>query len=315
MILQYTSSSSKLSTKNKNGDNFKILELKGEDIALFLVSDGVGGCVGDYKASATVVETFCSTFSGETNETIERRISNAINKTNETILNETGFYRGMKATLVALLLDFNTPKGYYVNIGDSRIYNIKERCEQITEDQTKSVIRRKKDGTPIVYAGAIVTASGVTNVLGIHNLTYEIKELDINTTQSFLLATDGFYSKMNEAEIIKVSNSVAIEEVFKKTCRNVFNQQEDDATAVFVRVINDNEESGVNKKINLPNELVKAIEEKSTVKIKELLSTIETDNILLPFAFYDKTVSLFMKSNIKDSAIYRRLINLLKKSR
>ncbi len=315
MILQYTSSSNKLSTKNKNGDNFKILELKDEDIALFLVADGVGGCVGDYKASATVVETFCSTFSDETNETIERRISNAIDKTNETILNETGFYRGMKATLVALLLDFNTQKGYYVNIGDSRIYNIKESCEQITEDQTKSVIRRKKDGTPIVYAGAIVTARGVTNTLGINNLTYEIKELDINTTQSFLLATDGFYSKMSEAEIIKVSNSVAIEEVFKKTCRNVFNQQEDDATAVFVRVINDNEELGVNKKINLPNELVKAIEEKSTVKIKELLSTIETDNILLPFAFYDKTVSLFMKSNIKDSAIYRRLINLLKKSR
>ncbi len=315
MILQYTSSSNKLSTKNKNGDNLKTLELKDENIAVFVVADGVSRCVGDYKASETAVEIFCKTFSNEKNAIIKSRISNAIDEANRIIINETGFYKGMKTTLVALILDFNTKKGYYVNIGDSRIYSINEHCTQITKDETKSIIRKKKDGTPIVYAGAVVTASGVTNLMGINNLTYEIKELEINTTESFLLATDGFYSKVSETEIIEVANSVSIEEMFKQVCWNVFNRQDDDATAIFVRVVDDTKDSTLNNQMNLPNKLIKAIKEESAPQIEELLSDIETNNILLPFDFYDTTISLFMRTNLKDAKIYQRLIILLKKSR
>ncbi len=315
MIIQHICSSNKLKSKSKNGDAYKILELTNEQISLFLVADGVGSCVGDYKASNTVVETFCEIFLQKKGNNIKSRISNAIEKTNKAILNEKGFYKGMKSTLVALVLDQNTHKAYFTNIGDSRIYNIKDHCNQITEDQVKSVVRRKKDGTPIMYAGAVVTAKGVSNVFGIPDLTYEIKELNINSSQSFFLASDGFYSTVNEEIITEISNSVDIEEVYKKVSNNVLEQQKDDATSIFVRIIIDDDNSPLNKTIKLPNELTNAIKNKSITKIIEQLDYIENNNILLPFNFYNNTISLFMKSNINDSEIYQRLVALLKKSR
>lgn len=319
MKIQYTQVIKKLFSKSKNGDAIKIVELLDEDIYLFLVADGVGGCVGDYKASETVVEEFCKNFKENRNtKVIKVRITNAIETTNKTILNEIGFYSGMKSTLVAAILDIKSNKLFYVGIGDSRIYNIVDSyVSQLTKDQVKTIVRKKQDGTPITVNGAVVNATGVTNVFGIKNLEYEINEISINKTQAFLLASDGFYSKLSGdfGTIKSLLKTPDLEKPFELIAKKVFNQQDDDSSAIFLRIIFENDNSELTKMVKIPELLLESITTKNIENTYKYLNLIDQDTVKLTFAFYDKAIKALLNSKSNDSDVYQRLVSLLKKAR
>lgn len=319
MLVQYSKTTNKLTGKSKNGDAVKVEELINESIYMFLVADGVGGCVGDYKASKTVVDEFCKNFrENENKNNIKNRISNAIEITNQTILNEIGFYKGMKSTLVLAILNTKSKKVYFVGIGDSRIYNVtSNNVTQLTKDQTKTIIRRKQDGTPITVNGSIVNATGVTNVFGIKKLTYKINEFEIKKTQAFLLASDGFYSGLSNGykdfmELLKASD---LKREFELLAKKVFNQQNDDASAVFFRVIFEEDNTEILERVKIPELLLQNITTQRVEYINKYLNIIERDNIELSFSYYEKAIKLLMTLGINESEIYQRLVSLLKKSR
>lgn len=316
MLIQHTQATNKLSCKDKNGDALGVFSIEVENLMFFLVADGVGSYVGDYKASKTVVDTFYTSFiSIEPKNNLKKRIAKALEITNSTLLNEEGYYNGMKSTLVLAVLDTNKHKLYYVSIGDSRIYNItKNSCKQITKDQVKTIVRRKQDGTPLTLGGVIINATGITNALGTKDFNYSIKELTIKETQSFLMATDGFYDKLHESfeDINAVANAVDVNIAFKEVSNLVFSQQEDDATAIFFRVVFQNENSKLSQSLKIPESIFHALNTNNIDSLNSNLDFIENNELKLPFEFYDNTIKQLIAININDSDIYQRLVSLLK---
>ncbi|MBK5208290.1 MAG: protein serine/threonine phosphatase 2C family protein [Flavobacteriaceae bacterium] len=319
MHIEYTASSNKLSNKSKNGDAFGVMEIKEENLTLFVLADGVGGCVGDYKASKTVVDTFLKHFS-ENNflENTKERIEKSIEAINNKVLSETGFYKGMKSTMVACVMDQNSSILHFVGIGDSRLYRVNEKgVEILTQDQVKAVIRRKQDGTPIIQAGAILNAIGVTNLIGTSYLKYEVKSLEVNCTTSFLLASDGFYNNLSATSetLLNLHSSLDIKGSFQKIVNDIAQKQNDDATAVFFRVEKRDEENLLSKQRLVCQDLLMALESLNVELTNKCLTYIEQNKVEQTFEFYDSSIKKMKRSNFNDSEIYQRLISLLKKTR
>ena len=115
------------------------------DLALFLVSDGMGGHQGGAVASQIVAE-FLPTMIKErlkklrsfSTKAIRSMLKKTISELNRHTLIEsasaTGF-RGMGATVVmALLMD---ERAYIANVGDSRLYRLRKgRLLQLTEEHS-----------------------------------------------------------------------------------------------------------------------------------------------------------------------------------
>lgn len=319
MSVSYATSSKKLSSKTKNGDACEVMEIKEENLILFVLADGVGGCVGDYKASKTVVDSFLTNFS-ENNflQNITERIEKSIEAVNNIVLSETGYYKGMKSTMVACVMDQKSSILHFVGIGDSRLYQVNEQgLEILTQDQVKAVIRRKQDGTPIIQAGAIVNAIGVTNLIGTSYLKYEVKSLEVNCTTSFLLASDGFYNNLSATSetLLNLHSSLDIKGNFQKIVSDIAQKQDDDATAVFFRVEKHNEQNLLSKQRLVCQDLLRAIESGNVELTNKCLTYIEQNKVEQTFEFYDSSIKKMKQSNFKESEIYHRLITLLKKTR
>lgn len=334
MTLEYTFSSNKYKQKEKNGDYLGVFTLEEENITLFLLSDGVGGCVGDWKASETCINLFYKFFERNSIENdIIKRISISLEEVNNNILLEEGFFKGMKATFVVVIFENDKSQIHYASIGDSRIYKISQNeVSQISKDQVKVVVRRKKDDTPYTQNGSIINAQGVTNVMGAEPLDFEVNSLKIENDTSFLMASDGFYSKISQLDktLQNISNEVAIDSAFKQLAKQVTIHQDDDASAIFIRISKNSDETQItlddifenNTKFSkleinnaICNELIKAVKIKDDNIALQLIKQISKHNIQFSFEFYDSAIKLLMNSNVTDDTVYQQLVSLLKKSR
>lgn len=326
--------SHKLSSKPKNGDAVSSFDIQDLGLSVFLLADGVGGCVGDYKASDTAVEQFelrfretCAERSrrGVTKKekwddtmTISEIIAECIEQTNEDILSETGYYQGMKTTFIVAVVDQKNEQLHYTSIGDSRLYRIDEKTvEQLSKDELKAVIRRKQDGTPITQGGAIVNGIGVTNVLGAKPLQYNVETLSINKSSSFLLASDGFYDKMNDENVClpKIHRTLYFENQLRHLLEDVQRQQDDDASAVFFRVIKDDDDQLWVAQNQIFKDLINAIDAKDEKKALNIVTNIAFSNYDNSFEFYDAAIKRMRILEFNSSALYSELVGLLRESR
>lgn len=319
MKLEYTTSSNKHNKKEKNGDYLGVFLIEEENTFLFLLSDGVGGSTGDWKASEKSVNLFHDFYRKKSNESdIKQRISKSILDVNKEILLEEGLYKGMKATLIVMVYVIGTMQIYYTSIGDSRIYKIfQNKILQLSEDQIKAVVRRKKDGTLYTQSGSILTAQGVTQVMGVNSIEFDVKSIDIEKTTSFLIATDGFYSKLTESmkEFIGVHNSLNIKGDFDQITNNIKQIQDDDASAIFFRLEKEDDSSTLNEQRDVFNKLLEGINSKNDTKVNDALDYIESNEMNGPFELYDNLIKQMWKIDYNNSDVYQRLISLLKRSR
>ena len=113
-------SSVKREGKLKNGDNFNFAELNDEQLVALCVADGVSSCPKDWLASDTTCTIFIEKFKNLAG-TMEQRIKKSVLASHSAVLDSSDV-SGMAATLVAVIVDFNSNKIYYVSIGDSRIF-------------------------------------------------------------------------------------------------------------------------------------------------------------------------------------------------
>ncbi len=309
----------KLSSKSKNGDAVTVFEIPEEALMVFLVADGVGSCPGDYKASDTAVEHFELRFRESVNkQNITDRIKDTINQVNEHILTEEGYYSGMKTTLVAVVVDRGHSQLYYTSIGDSRLYRFNENTvEQLSNDEVKAVIRRKQDGTPITQGGAIVNAVGVTNVLGVPRVTCEIKTVSIEKSSSFLLATDGFYSKMMDASIYlpKLHKTLYGATQFYQLAQDVARQQDDDASAIVFRCTLEDDNDLWKAQQELFDQLVHFIEIKDEKEALGVTNIITFGGYENSFEFYDLAIKRMRELDFNSGTLYSALVGLLRESR
>lgn len=325
MQLDYNLFTQKLSSKKKNGDAVSYFEIEDSGLKAFLLADGVGGCVGDYKASDTAVEQFEVRFRESVTKKEKRDeitkvseiIAECIDHTNVDILSETGYYQGMKTTFIVAVVDQTNEQLHYTSIGDSRLYRIDEKTvEQLSKDEVKAVIRRKQDGTPITQGGAIVNGIGVTNVLGAKPLQYHVETLSIDKSSSFLLASDGFYDKMNDENVYlpKIHRTLYFENQLRHLQEDVQRQQDDDMSAVFFRVIKDDDDQLWEAQNQIFKDLMTAIESKDEKKALNIATNIALSNYDNSFAFYDTAIKRMRFLDFNSSALYSELVGLLRES-
>ena len=108
---------------------------------LLIVADGMGGHrAGDY-ASRLCVETMVQSLEKSAHKTPVSLFEEAVTAANKAVFEESAShveYEGMGTTVVACTLEENTL--YIANIGDSRLYLIRDGIEQITDDHSLSLI-------------------------------------------------------------------------------------------------------------------------------------------------------------------------------
>lgn len=132
--------------KNTNQDSLaiKVAETSIGKVTFALVCDGMGGLQQGEVASANLILAFSNWFENDLPRLIDRGLDNdkvsqewdwIIQKENKRIL-LYGQQQGIRlGTTIAAAL-FTDSRYYILNVGDSRVYEIKESVTQLTQDQT-----------------------------------------------------------------------------------------------------------------------------------------------------------------------------------
>lgn len=329
---------SKISIKNpnksQNGD-FSAFELiDNENTAILILGDGVGSSPCDWKASKIGCEQFILEFLKNETLPINERIKVSIKKINSILLSEVGNCGGMKSTLSIIIWNFGKNKIYYINIGDSRIYEYKSNeLTQVSIDETKTEIL-KKNGKPKLISGNVVVKNWVTNVIGSTNLKIKIYSKSDKNIEGVLLSSDGFHeitSHFNKG-IIKVFNSVKLENSLINLQKELKGYQKDDMTVLLLRKnIQATDEENIIKEI-LDNKIsinrslreislalqigiIDGIKKKKTSKVKELLNFIEEKEFDLGRENLGILISLMVKEDYQERYIYQSLLKMMRLSK
>ncbi|WP_036728925.1 Stp1/IreP family PP2C-type Ser/Thr phosphatase [Peptoniphilus mikwangii] len=200
--------------RDNNEDSYYI---PGKIENIFILADGMGGHLAGETASQMAVQTIVDYFSEEninSDEELERVIVNSVKMANEKIFNlsrEDIKYRGMGTTLsMCYIYDGYL---YYVNIGDSRIYEI--NCDEINQITTDDSFVNY-----LIQIGEITEQEAkehpkknvLTKALGTsETIEVTVNKLKINKNTKYLLCSDGLTNMVDEKEILEIINKYEIE--------------------------------------------------------------------------------------------------------
>ena len=138
MIIFGSSSTGNVRKDNQDSYVFDIIE---ENCGYAVVCDGMGGPGGGKIASAAAVSAFAQSASGcsagSDLQSVKRVFDDAINSANREILDKAAgdsSLVGMGTTLVGVIVCDS--KAYFVNIGDSRAYLLRnDGIKRVSHDQ------------------------------------------------------------------------------------------------------------------------------------------------------------------------------------
>lgn len=189
---------------------------------LMVIADGMGGCNGGEVASRLAVEAVRDAFlTGEPDQPRDlllRGLQNA----QEQILraaNEEESLRGMGTTCCAAIL--RRGKMYYVHVGDSRIYRLRNgAAEQLTEDHTL-VARMVREGLiDAEQAERHEQRNILTQALGMDSATLcadlPPEPLLLESGDIVLMCTDGLHGLVGGREM-----ALASDQPLEEACREL----------------------------------------------------------------------------------------------
>lgn len=320
--------------KTKCGDAYQIFDNTEEKLLILALADGVGSCVCDWKASEMTCQKFVQYFTeNETETDIPKRIIQAVEETDKAVLNEEGFCAGMKATFVGVVWDYGKDIIHHIGIGDSRIYSIeKETIQQISKDETTTVIRKGKDGKPLIVSGMTVVSEGVTNVIGAL-VSVVVMQFEAENTEGVLLASDGFYNCKSsfDEDVRLVFNNLDMQAQLEKTARHYKDYQKDDMTVIVARKKNPNSTSSkeivarvLNDEMNyfsnfevlnaLFEQITEGVANQDSAYCQSILAYYDTHNLQFGHDNTSQLISKMVKMGSKDGVTYRQLVNMLRKN-
>ncbi len=201
----------------KRNEDYIVQHDFSDNIHLYIVLDGVGGNnSGDVASRVTgqkVLEYLENNIDlNNINQDIIKEAVQYANKEIYDLSNSNRDYRGMGTTISLLLLDKNT--AYFLSVGDSRIYSIKEGMFQITEDDTyinallKDNIINKEEAKNHPQKHMLVNAIGINKNLQCSVFIKEVRPMD-----KFLLCTDGLTNMLDDKEIFTIINNSKKEKI------------------------------------------------------------------------------------------------------
>lgn len=204
--------------RKSNEDTIYVPENEGN---LFIVADGMGGHLGGEVASSLAVEIISKELENKKINSLSQGkdlIFNAVSKANLEILNKSFAekdLRGMGTTL-SLLYIFGE-KVLYTNIGDSRIYTIKDNeMNQITVDDSLVNYLLKIGEISEEEANKHPKRNILTQALGTSkDLNYKVLEVD-NSMEYILLCSDGLTNMVNNEKIKNIILNNGLETAIDK---------------------------------------------------------------------------------------------------
>ena len=239
--------------KNTNQDSvlMKVAQTDYGNVSFSAVCDGMGGLAKGELASATLVRMLSKWFEEEfptllyqglSLDVLKKSWNDLVYRANDKISSYgNALHTSMGTTLVAILI---VGQVYYiVNVGDSRVYSIREELTQITKDQT--VIQREMDLGRMTYEEArrdprrnvLLQCVGASQVI---EPDYYTGTVEPGTM--FLLCSDGFRHVISAEELYqyltpyRVFNEQAMKEsLVYLTELNKYRQEVDNISAALVR--------------------------------------------------------------------------------
>ena len=173
---------------------------------LYIVADGMGGhAAGDY-ASRCAVETMVDYIENATSGGPVTLLGNALAQANRKVMEKALSDRsmeGMGTTLVAAVVQNDCL--YVANVGDSRLYLIDDRLEQITRDHSlvEEMVRagelRREDARLHPDKNVITRAVGVKNTVAV-----DFFDVALNKGDRFLICSDGLTNMVPEDVIFRI---------------------------------------------------------------------------------------------------------------
>ncbi len=185
---------------------------------LYIVADGMGGHnAGDF-ASKFTIETVTHEIEHSEEESPIRCIANAIQIANQKLIETASssvVLEGMGTTIVvATVVEDHL---YVANVGDSRLYRIKNVIQQITRDHSwveEMVLRGEMTHE---QARVHPDKNIITRAVGaMDRILIDFFDLELNQGDFFLMCSDGLSNMVEDQQMLEVvSRDLTVEEKAK----------------------------------------------------------------------------------------------------
>lgn len=200
MKLDFAGNTDKGIVRSVNQDAYHV-DPKGR---FFIVADGMGGHAGGQEASRIATDTIQAYLDKYWDKPLESSVllENAFWEANEAILRDQMAHKDradMGTTAVVLI--FRDPgKPYCANIGDSRLYRLREdKLTQVTEDQTWVAQAVKRQALTLEQARVHPWRHVLSQCLGREDLQeIDIMQLEVKVGDRFLLCSDGLTEELSD---------------------------------------------------------------------------------------------------------------------
>lgn len=176
---------------------------------IFIVADGMGGHNAGEFASRYAVETIVEEVKASFDRNPTIILSKAINKANAYIRQKAGedkAFMGMGTTIVIA-----TCIGRYLevaNVGDSRLYLVNDRIEQVTIDHSLVEEMIQRGGIDRKSARNHPDKNIITRALGARNtVEADFFNLELESGDIVLLCSDGLTNMVEDEDIRKILKS------------------------------------------------------------------------------------------------------------
>ncbi len=170
---------------------------------LFIVADGMGGHKAGDMASKLCVSAFTESVKDSKLRTPVSVLSEAVFTAHNTVHDaslDNEDYAGMGTTLVAAAVIDETL--FVVNIGDSRLYILRDELMQITEDHSLVEEMVKSGELEKENVRSHPNKNIITRALGIgYDVQPDYFNVDVNEGDIILMCTDGLTNELSDTEI------------------------------------------------------------------------------------------------------------------
>lgn len=208
--LRWSAASDIGKVRDENQDVFFV----GDELALFLVSDGIGGHQGGALASKiiaedlpVIIDTGLDKLRAHSPRAIRSLFKKAVVEQSKQLqmegTSETG-YRGMGATLVMALLRDN--RAYIANVGDSRLYLFRKgRLSQRSRDHSVVAGLLRQGRIEPMEAENHFAQGQLTHYVGMEEKTFAyVRTFMLKEGDRLLLCTDGLTDMIGDGNIAMI---------------------------------------------------------------------------------------------------------------
>lgn len=173
---------------------------------LFILADGMGGHkAGDY-ASKYLVDSMVDHIRKSDNREIVKTLNNAISLSNTMIYRksqEIPELSGMGSTLVAAVISSGVL--YVANVGDSRLYIVRDGITQVTRDHSYVEEMVKKGQMTRDSEDYMMHKNIITRAVGIsQKVEPDFFEVELEDNDYILLCSDGLTNMVDDDTILTV---------------------------------------------------------------------------------------------------------------